>query len=141
MALYEHIFLARQDLSQPQVEELVEKFKEVITNQGGQVKKVEHWGLRSLSYRIEKNRKAYYVLMNIDTPPAAVFELERQERINESVLRYLTISVDKHNEGPSPLLARKEREQHFPREDEAGHRNQRAALEVAVEEVEEQINV
>ena len=92
MPLYEHVFLARQDVSSQQVEALVEQFKAVIEQNGGKVAKVEPWGLKSLSYRIRKNRKAHFTLMNIDAPPAAVAEMERQQRINEDVLRFLTIT-------------------------------------------------
>ena len=96
MPLYEHIFLARQDVSSQQVEALVEQFKGVITNGGGTIGKVEAWGLKSTSYRIKKNRKAHYTLMNIDAPPAAVAEMERQMGLNEDVIRYLTLKVDAH---------------------------------------------
>ena len=100
MPLYEHVFLARQDVSGPQVEALVEQFKSVIEQNGGTVAKVESWGLKSLAYRIRKNRKAYFTLMNIDAPPAAVAEMERQQRIHEDVLRLLTLRVEELEEGP-----------------------------------------
>ena len=99
MPLYEHVFLARQDVSAPQVEALVEQFKGVIEQAGGSVPKVETWGLKSLTYRIRKNRKAHFTLMNIDAPPAAVAEVERQERLNEDVIRALTIRVEALEEG------------------------------------------
>jgi len=110
MSLYEHIFLARQDVSSQQVEALVEQFKGVITNGGGTVGKVEAWGLKSTSYRIKKNRKAHYTLMNIDAPPAAVAEMERQMGLNEDVLRYLTLKVDKHETEPSAMLQKRDRD-------------------------------
>jgi small subunit ribosomal protein S6 len=110
MSLYEHVFLARQDLSTQQVDALTEQFKAVIEQAGGKIPKVESWGLKSLSYRIRKNRKAYFTLLNIDAPPAAVAEVERQERINEDVLRSLTIKVDAHEEGPSAMLQKRERD-------------------------------
>src|ERR1700694_2789766 len=94
MSLYEHVFLARQDLSTQQVDALVEQFKAVIEQAGGKVAKVESWGLKSLTYRIRKNRKAYFTLLNVDAPPAAVTEVERQERISEDVLRWLTVKVE-----------------------------------------------
>jgi small subunit ribosomal protein S6 len=110
MALYEHVFLARQDLSPQQVDSLTEQFKGVIEQAGGKVAKIENWGLKSLSYRIRKNRKAYFTLMNIDSTPAAVVEVERQERINEDILRWLTIRVDGHEEGPSAMLQKRDRD-------------------------------
>ena len=108
MALYEHVFLARQDLSQQQVDELVERFKGVISAGGGSVGRVENWGLKSLTYRINKNRKAYYTLMDLTCPPAALSELERQEGLSEDVLRFLTIKVDKHEEGVSAMMQKRE---------------------------------
>jgi small subunit ribosomal protein S6 len=107
MPLYEHVFLARQDVSSQQVEALVEQFKGVIEQGGGKVAKVEAWGVKSLTYRIRKNRKAHFTLMNIDAPPAAVAEMERLERINEDVLRTLTIRVDALEEGPSAMMQKR----------------------------------
>ena len=94
MALYEHVFLARQDISSQQAEELVAHFKGILEERGGKVEKVESWGLKSLQYRINKNRKAHFSLLNIDAPADAVQEMERQMRIHEDVLRYMTIRVD-----------------------------------------------
>ncbi|MBB3144065.1 MULTISPECIES: 30S ribosomal protein S6 [Phyllobacterium] len=108
MALYEHVFLARQDISQQQVDALVEQYKGIIETNGGSVGRIESWGLRALTYRINKNRKAYYSLLNITAPAAAVAELERQQRINEDVLRFMTIRVDEHEEGQSAMLARRD---------------------------------
>lgn len=108
MALYEHVFLARQDLSQQQVDELVERFKGVITAGGGSVGRVENWGLKSLTYRVKKNRKAYYTLMDLTCPPAALNELERQEGLSEDVLRFLTVKVEKHEEGVSAMMQKRE---------------------------------
>jgi small subunit ribosomal protein S6 len=88
------VFIARQDIAAPQVDSLVDAFTKVIADQGGKVTKKEYWGLRSLSFKIKKNRKGHYVLLNLDAPPAAVHELERQMRINEDVLRYLTVRVE-----------------------------------------------
>jgi len=110
MALYEHIFLSRPDLTPQQVDGLVEQYKSVLEAHGGKVGRIENWGLRSLTYRIRKNRKAYYTLMDIDAPAQAVSELERQMRINEDVLRFLTLRVEAHEEGPSAMLARRERD-------------------------------
>ena len=99
MALYEHVFLARQDLSQQQVDALVEHYKGVITANGGSVGRVENWGLKSLTYRVKKNRKAYYTLMDLNCPPAALNEMERQMGLSEDVLRFLTVKVEAHEEG------------------------------------------
>ncbi len=107
MALYEHTFIARQDLSGPQAQTLGETFSQLVTDQGGTVGKVEYWGLRNLTYRINKNRKGHYVHMNIDATAAVVDELERNLRINEDVLRYLTVKVDAHDENPSIVVQAK----------------------------------
>ncbi len=105
MALYETVFIARQEISGTQVEALTEGFATLIGEQGGAVSKKEYWGLKNLSYRIKKNRKGHYVLLNIDAPAAAVIEMERTMRINEDVLRYMTVRVDALEEGPSAVLA------------------------------------
>src|SRR5580704_5917113 len=104
MPLYENVFIARQDISGTQVDTLADTFTQLIADHGGEVKKRENWGLRNLAYRMNKNRKGHYVLFNIDAPAAAIAELERTMRINEDVLRYLTIRVDAHEEGPSPIM-------------------------------------
>jgi small subunit ribosomal protein S6 len=108
MALYEHVFIARQDVTAQQVEALTEQFKALIAAQGGSVSKVEPWGLKSLAYRIKKNRKAHFTLLNISAPSAAIQELERQMSINEDVLRFLTLRVDEHEAGPSAMLRKRE---------------------------------
>jgi small subunit ribosomal protein S6 len=108
MALYEHIFLARQDLSQQQVDALVEQYKGILEAGGGSVGRVENWGVKSLAYRIKKNRKAFFTLMDIDAPAAAVKELERQQGLSEDVLRVLTLKVEKHEEGPSAMMQRRD---------------------------------
>jgi small subunit ribosomal protein S6 len=108
MALYEHVYLARQDVTAQQVDTLTEQLKGVIEANGGKVAKVEYWGVKSLAYRVKKNRKAHFTLMNIDAPPAALVEMERQMRINEDVLRILTVRVDEHEEGPSAMLRKRE---------------------------------
>lgn len=110
MPLYEHVFLARQDVTAQQVEELTTRFKGVIEANGGSVGKTEYWGVKSLTYRINKNRKAHFTLMNIDAPAAAVQELERQQRIDEDVLRILTLRVEAHEDGPSAMLQKRDRE-------------------------------
>jgi small subunit ribosomal protein S6 len=109
MPLYEHVFLSRQDVSGQQVETLTEQFKGIIEAGGGTVPKVEQWGLKSLSFRIKKNRKAHYTLMNIDAPPAAVAEMERQMGLNEDVIRHLTLRVDELETEPSAMMQRRDR--------------------------------
>ena len=111
MPLYEHVFLARQDISAQQVEALLQSFREILEGQGGSVGKTEYWGLRSLTYRIKKNRKAHYTLMNIDAPHEAVAELERQMRLSTDVIRYLTIRVDEHDAAPSAMMRRADRDE------------------------------
>ena len=110
MPLYEHIYLARQDVSPQQVEELTNALTEVVTQGGGKVTKNEYWGLKSLSYRIKKNRKAHYSLLNIDAPAPAIAEMERQMRINEDILRFMTVRVDELEEGPSAMLQKRDRD-------------------------------
>src|SRR3982075_4566674 len=104
MPLYENVFIARQDISGTQVDALADTFTQLIGEQGGEIKKREYWGLRNLAYRMKKNRKGHYVLLNIEAPPAAIAELERTMRINEDVIRYLTVRVDAHDEGPSVVM-------------------------------------
>ena len=110
MPLYEHVFLARQDLAQAQVDTIAENATKILTDNGGSVVKAETWGLKSLAYRIAKNRKAHYVMLEIDAPSAAVAELERQTGINEDVIRYMTIRVDAHEDGPSAMMRRSDRD-------------------------------
>ncbi|WP_428409709.1 30S ribosomal protein S6 [Hyphococcus sp.] len=109
MPLYEHIFIARQDISPAQVEGLTETLAKIVTDNGGKIEKSEYWGLRNLQYKIKKNRKGHYSLFNISAPAAAVHELERQEKINDDVLRSLTVKVDVLDEEPSPVLSRRDR--------------------------------
>lgn len=110
MPLYEHVFIARQDISSAQVDGLVEAFTGLIEADGGKIVNTEYWGLKNLAYRIKKNRKGHYVMMNIESPSAGINELERNERIHEDVLRYLTLRVDELEEGPSIMArGRKER--------------------------------
>jgi small subunit ribosomal protein S6 len=122
MSLYEHVYLARQDASAQQVEELTAHLKSVVEGLGGSVTKTEYWGVKSLSYRLRKNRKAHFTLMNLDAPPAAVNEIERLERLNEDVLRYLTIRVDELEEGPSAMMRRAERDRDRDERRERGDR-------------------
>ena len=135
MPLYEHVYMARQDVTAQQVDELTAQYKGVIEQMGGKITKAEYWGVKSLAYRIRKNRKAHLTLLNIDAPPAALSEIERQERLNEDVLRFLTIRVEAHEDGPSAMMRkvdrdrdrderrgdrRRDREPRAPREDSEG---------------------
>jgi small subunit ribosomal protein S6 len=120
MPLYEHVFLARQDASTQQVEELTTQMTGIVEGLGGKVVKMESWGVRSLTYRMNKNRKAHFVLLNIDAPSAAVAEVERQERISEDVIRYLTVRVEEHEEGPSAMMRKADRDR--DRDDRGGGR-------------------
>ena len=110
MPLYEHVFLARQDLAQAQVDALAENATKIIADNGGKVVKTETWGLRGLAYRIAKNRKAHYVMLDIDAPAPALAELERQTGINEDIIRYMTIRVDAHEQGPSAMMRKSDRD-------------------------------
>ncbi len=105
MPLYEHVLIARQDISPQQVDALTASLKEIIESGGGSVSKIENWGLRSLAYRVKKNRKGHYALLNIDAPHEAVAEMERQMSLNEDVLRVLTLRVDEHETGESAILS------------------------------------
>ncbi len=108
MPFYENVFIARQDLSTAQVDALADQFTAIIKDKGGDVKKRESWGLRNLAFRIRKNRKGHYVLMNIDAPAKAIAEMERNMRINEDVLRHMTVRVEALEEGPSMMLQRRD---------------------------------
>jgi small subunit ribosomal protein S6 len=110
MPLYEHVFLTRQDASAQQAEEITAQLKGVIEQLGGKVAKIEQWGVKSLSYRLHKNRKAHFTLFNVDAPSAALNEIERQERLSEDVLRYITIRVDELEEGPSAMMRKVDRD-------------------------------
>ena len=115
MPYYESVFIARQDIATNQVEALATSFSDIVKAHGGEVKKTEQWGLRNLAYRIKKNKKGHYVMFNLDAPPAAVTEMERNMRLNEDVLRFLTVRVEELEEGPSAML----------RKDEGGERSER----------------
>lgn len=124
MPCYESVFIARQDISASQAEGLTETFSQIISSNGGNVISTESWGLRSIAYRIKKNRKGHYVLMNIDAPAPALHEMERQMRIHEDVLRYMTIRIDGFEEGPSAMLRNKDRDDR-PRRNDRGERGDR----------------
>ncbi len=127
MPFYEHIFIARQDISPAQVEALTETLQKIVDDNGGKIAKSEYWGLRSLQYKIKKNRKGHYGLLNVDGPAAAIAELERQEKLNEDILRSLTIRVDELDDNPSPVLSRRDRNERSDRGDrgDRGDRNDR----------------
>ncbi|MHA6317174.1 30S ribosomal protein S6 [Altererythrobacter sp. CAU 1778] len=110
MALYEHVLLARQDLSQAQVDALAAHATEIVENGQGKVTKTETWGLKNLAYKIDRNRKAHFVMLNLDAPGSVIQELERQNRMNEDVLRWLTIRVDEHEDGPSVMMRKNDRD-------------------------------
>ena len=130
MPLYEHVFLARQDASPQQVEELTAQMTGIVEGLGGKITKTENWGVRSLTYRMNKNRKAHFVLLNIDAPSAAITEIERQERISEDVIRYLSVRVEELEEGPSAMMRKSDRDRDdrpggFRGEREGGFRGDR----------------
>ena len=127
MALYEHVFLARQDLAQAQVDALAEAATKIVEDGKGKVVKTETWGLRSLAYRIAKNRKAHYVMLEIDAPGSVVAELERQTQINEDVIRYMTVKVDEHEQGPTVMMRKGERDRE--RRSERGERTPRTGFD------------
>jgi small subunit ribosomal protein S6 len=110
MPLYEHVYLARQDASAQQVEELTKQFTSIIEGLGGKITKSDYWGVKSLTFRMDKNRKAHFTLFNVDAPPAALAEVERQERISEDVLRFMTVKVEEHEEGPSAMMRKSDRD-------------------------------
>ena len=118
MGLYEHVYMARQDVTAQQVDVLTEGFKSTVEGLGGSFAKVEYWGVKSLAYKIKKNRKSHFTLINIDAPPAAVAEMERQMGLNEDILRFITLRVDAHEEGPSAMMRKRD-------DDDRGDRGER----------------
>src|SRR6201995_1454423 len=125
MPLYEHVFLARQDASPQQVEELTTQMTGIVEQAGGKVTKSENWGVRSLTYRMNKNRKAHFVLLNIEAPSSAVSEIERQERISEDVIRYLSVRVEELEEGPSAMMRKADRDRERADRGGGGFRGER----------------
>ncbi|MEO8531166.1 MAG: 30S ribosomal protein S6 [Deltaproteobacteria bacterium] len=117
MPLYEHVFIARQDLSNTQAEGLIEHFGAVVTENGGTIVANEYWGLKTIAYRINKNRKGHYALMRTDAPAPAVQEMERLMRLHDDVMRVLTIRVDKHEDGPSVQMQKRDEKADRPRDD------------------------
>jgi small subunit ribosomal protein S6 len=116
MPLYEHVFMARQDVTSQQVEAMIEQYRGVVEENGGTVEKTEMWGLKSLAYRIKKNRKAHFTMFNLSAPPPAVAEMERQMRINEDILRFITVRVDKLDPEPSVMMQKRDRDERKDRE-------------------------
>ena len=143
MALYEHVLIARQDISPQQAEALNDQLKALLEEGGGQVPKIEYWGLRNLTYRIKKNRKGHYSLLAIDAPSAAVKEMERQLSLNEDVLRFMTVKIEEIDLELSPILARRDRDRaergdrpdrgDRPERGERGDRPERAPRDDAAE--------
>jgi small subunit ribosomal protein S6 len=120
MPLYETVFIARQDVSAKQVEDLAKGFGKIVNDNGGEVKTTESWGLRSLAYKIKKNRKGHYTLLHLDAPHKAILEMERNMRLNEDVLRFLTVSIEKIPEGPSVILKQSDDDHGDDRGDRGG---------------------
>ena len=116
MPLYEHIFMARQDVTPQQVEAMVDQYKGVIEQNGGTIDKTEMWGVKSLAYRIKKNRKAHFTMFNLNAPAPAVAEMERQMRINEDILRFMTIKVEELETEPSVMMQKRDRDERKDRE-------------------------
>lgn len=120
MAQYEHVFLARQDLSQAQVDALAEGVTKIVEENKGQVVRTETWGLKQLAYKIEKNRKAHFVMLNLDAPGDVIAEVERQANINEDIIRYMTIRVEAHEDGPSVMMRKSDRRGRRDRDERDG---------------------
>jgi small subunit ribosomal protein S6 len=116
MPLYEHVFLARQDISQAQVEALTKEYTQVIEEGGGKVGKTEYWGVKTIAFKIKKNRKAHYSLMNLDAPPAAVAEMERRMGLSSDVIRFLTVRVEEHETEPSIQMRKSDRDERGDRD-------------------------
>ncbi len=120
MPYYENVFIGRQDLSSAQVEALTDSYAAMIEEQGGKVLKREHWGLKSLAYRIKKNRKGHYVMLNVEAEWPALAEIERQMRLSEDIIRFLTVRIEGVSEEPSPMMTRRDRDERRPRRDDRG---------------------
>ncbi len=129
MALYEHVYMARQDVTAQQVESMTDSFKTIVEGLGGSFAKVEYWGVKSLAFRIKKNRKSHFTLLNIDAPPAAITEMERQMGLNEDILRFITIRVDAHEDGPSAMMRKRDDDDRGDRRGPRGDRPPRRPRE------------
>tara|TARA_B100000029_G_scaffold501471_1_gene574945 strand:+ start:184 stop:642 length:459 start_codon:yes stop_codon:yes gene_type:complete len=135
LAYYETVFIARQDILAPQVDGLIDTFEKILKSHGGKITKKEQWGLRTLAYKIKKNRKGHYVLINIDGTPDAIHEMEKQMQLHEDVLRFLTIKVEALEEGPSFMMQNKDRDEKFIKqgrstsEKQATHPSSNSSLE------------
>ncbi len=116
MALYEHVFISRQDLTSLQTEDLIKQYSDILTNNGGKVIGHEYWGLKTLAYKINKNRKGHYSLIKSDSPPSAAQEMERLMKLNEDIMRVLTIKVQKHEDGPSIMMRSKSKNEEYSSE-------------------------
>ena len=116
MALYEHVFISRQDLTSVQTEDLIKQYSDILTDNGGKVIGHEYWGLRTLAYKINKNRKGHYSLIKSDSPPSAAQEMERLMKLNEDIMRVLTIKVQKHEDGPSIMMRSKSKNEEYSSE-------------------------
>lgn len=125
MPLYEHVFLARQDVSTQQVEAMIKQYSDVITEGGGKIAKTEYWGLKSLAFKMKKSRKAHYALMNIEAPPAAVAEMERRMGLSTDVIRFMTVKVEAHETEPSAQMRKSDRDERGERGDRGGFRGGR----------------
>ena len=113
MALYEHVFISRQDLTILQTEDLIKQYTDILENNGGKVIGHEYWGLKTLAYKINKNRKGHYSLIKSDSPPSAAQEMERLMKLNEDIMRVLTIKVNKHEDGPSIMMRTKSKNEEY----------------------------
>lgn len=122
MPLYEHVFLARQDVSNQQVEAITKEFSDIIAEGGGKITKSEYWGLKGLAFKIKKSRKAHYSLLNIDSPPAAVAEMERRMGLSTDIIRFITIKVEEHETEPSVQMRKQDRDERGDRGDRGGFR-------------------
>ena len=122
MPLYEHVFLARQDISAQQVDTLTKEFSQIIDNNGGSIAKSEYWGVKTMAYKVKKNRKAHYSLLNIDATPSAVAEMERQMALSTDIIRFLTIRVDEHETEPSIQMRKSDRDDRRPDRGDRGPR-------------------
>ena len=125
MPLYEHVFISRQDLSSAQAEGLVEHFSTILADNGGKVVESEYWGVKTMAYKINKNRKGHYALLKSDAPSAAVQEMERLMRLHDDVMRVLTIKVDAHGDGPSVQMQKRDERERGDREGGFGDRGDR----------------